>query len=79
MLGLSRSANMDQIKDQFRKMAFKYHPDKKTSREGMSLQELEHERDLNEKFILIKEAYEVLHNPETKKRYDSYIGNNPEP
>jgi len=56
-------------------MAFKYHPDIKTSRDGKSLQELERERELNEKFILIKEAYEVLHNPETKKRYDSYIGN----
>jgi hypothetical protein len=56
---------MDQIKEQFRKMAFKYHPDIKISRDAKSLQELELESELNEKFILIKEAYEVLHNPET--------------
>jgi DnaJ-class molecular chaperone len=28
-----------------------------------------------EKFLLIKEAYEILSNEETKRRFDDYIGN----
>ena len=73
---MSRSASLDQIKDQFRKLAFKYHPDINSSKEGKTLRQIEYEKEQNEKFILIKEAYEVLHNPESKRRYDSYIGNN---
>ena len=75
LLGVSRSASMDQIKDQFRKLAFRYHPDINSSKEGKTLRQIEYEKEQNEKFILIKEAYEVLHNPESKRRYDSYIGN----
>ena len=70
MLGLSRLAGTEQIKEQFRKLAFKYHPDM-----GSTLKELEQEREKSEKFIAIKEAYEVLQNPESKRLYDAFIGN----
>ena len=70
MLGLSRLASTEQVKEQFRKLAFRYHPDM-----GSTLKELEQEREKSEKFIAIKEAYEVLQNPESKRLYDTFIGN----
>lgn len=70
MLGLSRLASTEQVKEQFRKLAFRYHPDM-----GSTLKELEQEREKSEKFIVIKEAYEVLQNPESKRLYDAFIGN----
>lgn len=42
---------------------------------GSTLKELEQEREKSEKFIAIKEAYEVLQNPESKRLYDAFIGN----
>jgi DnaJ-class molecular chaperone len=42
---------------------------------GSTLKELEQEREKSEKFIVIKEAYEVLQNPESKRLYDAFIGN----
>ena len=41
----------------------------------MTIQEIEKEREYYEKFIQIKEAYEILINPQTKEQYDKYIGN----
>ena len=42
---------------------------------GSTLLELEQERSKSEKFIVIKEAYEVLQSLETKRLYDVFIGN----
>lgn len=57
-LGVSREANDDEIKKAFRKLARKYHPDvakdKKTA---------------EAKFKEINEAYEVLSDPEKRRKY----------
>jgi len=64
VLGVSKLATADEIKRAFRKLARKHHPDlakdKKTA---------------EEKFKEINEAYEVLSNPENRKKYDSYGAN----
>jgi curved DNA-binding protein CbpA len=39
------------------------------------LAQIDKERLFYERFIHIKEAYEVLQNPDSKKRYDNHIGN----
>ncbi|MBW0001592.1 MAG: J domain-containing protein [Verrucomicrobia bacterium] len=58
-LGVSRDASEEDIKKAFRKLARQYHPDvaqdKKTA---------------EEKFKEINEAYEVLGDPEKRKKYD---------
>jgi len=63
-LGLPRNASDEDIKKAFRKLARQYHPDvakdKKTA---------------EEKFKEINEAYEVLSDPEKRKKYDQYGAN----
>ncbi|MFZ4115453.1 MAG: DnaJ C-terminal domain-containing protein [Chthoniobacterales bacterium] len=63
-LGVSKSATADEIKSAFRKLARKHHPDlakdKKTA---------------EAKFKEINEAYEVLSDPENRKKYDAYGAN----
>src|SRR4029077_4745958 len=58
-LGVSKTANEDEIRSAFRKLARKYPPDvakdKKTA---------------EEKFKQINEAYEVLSDPEKRRKYD---------
>jgi DnaJ-class molecular chaperone len=58
ILGLERGCSEDEIKKSFKKLALKYHPDKKTGDA--------------EKFKEINEAYAVLSNPEKKKMYDQF-------
>ena len=64
ILGVSKTANEDEIRSAFRKLARKYHPDvakdKKTA---------------EEKFKQINEAYEVLSDPEKRRKYDQ-LGEN---
>jgi curved DNA-binding protein len=63
-LGVSKGSSADDIKSAFRKLARKHHPDlakdKKTA---------------EEKFKEINEAYEVLSDPEKRKKYDEYGAN----
>ena len=58
-LGVPKTASEEEIRTAFRKLARKYHPDvakdKKTA---------------EEKFNEINEAYEVLGDPEKRKKYD---------
>jgi len=59
ILGVSKTATQDEIKKAYRKLARKYHPDKNKG-----------DKAAEEKFKEINEAYEVLGNPENRKKYD---------
>ncbi|MDQ6912343.1 MAG: J domain-containing protein [Verrucomicrobiota bacterium] len=58
-LGVSKTASGDEIKSAFRKLARKYHPDVAKDK-----------KSAEEKFKQINEAYEVLSDPEKRKKYD---------
>lgn len=64
ILGVDKSASQDEIKKAFRKLAMKYHPDKNKG-----------DKASEEKFKDINEAYEVLSDPEKRKKYDQ-LGDN---
>jgi len=59
---LERNANTEQIKEAYRRLAMKYHPDVNTTGET-------HQPNA-EKFRQIAEAYAVLSIPESKMSYD---------
>lgn len=59
VLGVERSASQDAIKKVYRKLAVKYHPDKNPG-----------DKAAEEKFKEISEAYQVLGNEESRKKYD---------
>ena len=61
VLGVSKSASEDEIKKAFRKMAKQYHPDLHPG-----------DKDAEEKFKEVNEAYEILSNPDKKARYDQF-------
>ena len=58
-LGVSKTATNDEIRSAFRKLARKYHPDVAKDK-----------KVAEEKFKQINEAYEVLGDPEKRKKYD---------
>ena len=58
-LGVSKSATEKEIKQAYRKLAQKYHPDKNQGNKAAE-----------EKFKSINEAYEVLGNAENRAKYD---------
>jgi DnaJ-class molecular chaperone len=60
ILGVARGASADDIKKAFRKLARKYHPDVNPG-----------DKRAEEKFKEINEAYEVLADPEKRKKYDT--------
>jgi curved DNA-binding protein len=62
-LGVGRSASQEEIQKAYRKLARKYHPD--VSKEPGS----------EDKFKQVTEAYEVLKDPEKRKRYDALGAN----
>lgn len=59
VLGVARTASADEIKKAFRKLAREYHPDVAKTKKGAE-----------EKFKEINEAYEVLSDPDKRKKYD---------
>ena len=61
VLGISKSATDEDIKKAYRKMAMKYHPD---TNQG--------DKDSEEKFKEVSEAYEVLSDADKRARYDQY-------
>lgn len=63
ILGVEKNATEDQIKKQYRLMARKYHPD------------VSKEKDAEEKFKEVQEAYEVLKDPKKRSAYDQ-MGSN---
>src|SRR5205809_7851248 len=64
ILGVSRTAKEDEIKKIYRKLARKYHPDLNPNN-----------KQSEEKFKEISEAYEVLSDAEKRKRYDQLGAN----
>lgn len=64
VLGVPRTATADDIKKAYRKLARKYHPDVNPG-----------DNNAEDKFKQVGEAYEVLSDPEKRKRYDQ-LGEN---
>ncbi|GAB7127388.1 molecular chaperone DnaJ [Silvimonas sp. JCM 19000] len=60
-LGVNRDASDDDIKKAFRKLAMKYHPDRNPDN-----------KESEEKFKEVKEAYEILSDPQKRQAYDQY-------
>ena len=61
ILGVSRTATEIEIKKAYRKLAMKYHPDRNPG-----------DKEAEEKFKLINEAYQVLSDKEKRAIYDRY-------
>src|SRR5918912_566223 len=58
VLGVDRKASQDDIKKAYRKLARQYHPDTNKS------------AGAEERFKEVSEAYDVLGDPEKRKKYD---------
>src|SRR5688500_20300896 len=63
-LGVSKTASAKEVKQAFRKMARKYHPDVNPG-----------DKSAESRFMVINEAYEVIGDPEKRKKYD-VLGSN---
>ena len=61
VLGVKKNASADDIKRAYRRMAMKYHPDKNPD-----------DKTAEAKFKECAEAYEVLSDPEKRRRYDQF-------
>lgn len=61
VLGLKKGASDDEIKRAFRKLAMKYHPDRNPN-----------DKEAEEKFKEVNEAYSILSDPEKKDKYDKF-------
>lgn len=61
LLGLEKGASEEEIKKAFRKRALKYHPDRNPG-----------DKEAEEKFKELNEAYQVLSDPQKKAQYDQF-------
>ncbi|PWA86684.1 DnaJ domain-containing protein [Artemisia annua] len=62
LLGISESCTLSDIKQAYKKMALKYHPD---------VSPPERMEEYTTRFIRVQEAYETLSDPEARYMYDS--------
>jgi molecular chaperone DnaJ len=60
VLGVQRNATKDEVRDAFRKLAFKYHPDRNKAPEAQ------------DRFKEISEAYAILSDDEKRRQYDMF-------
>ncbi|MEY4325279.1 MAG: hypothetical protein RIS24_1450, partial [Verrucomicrobiota bacterium] len=61
VLGVERDATPEQMKKAYRKLAVQYHPDKNPGN-----------KEAEEKFKELGEAYEALNDPQKRAAYDQY-------
>ncbi|MBC6415053.1 MAG: molecular chaperone DnaJ [Bdellovibrionales bacterium] len=61
ILSVSKNASQDEIKKAYRKMAFKYHPDRNQD-----------DKSAEDKFKEASEAYQVLSDPKKRENYDRF-------
>ena len=61
VLGVDKSASIDDIKTSYRKLAMQYHPDRNPDN-----------KELEEKFKEASEAYEILSDQSKRQRYDQF-------
>ncbi|MCU0609536.1 MAG: molecular chaperone DnaJ [Chitinispirillaceae bacterium] len=61
VLGVSKSADEEELKKAYRKLAMKYHPDKNPG-----------DKSAEEKFREATEAYEILKDPQRRSQYDQF-------
>ncbi len=61
ILGVHKNANLNEIKSAFRRLARKFHPDVNPGK-----------KKAEEKFKEINEAYEVLSDPQKKRKYEQF-------
>ena len=65
ILGVSKDATEEEIKKKYKKLALKFHPDKNI---GKSEKE---QKEAEEKFKEINEAYDTLSSPDKRAKYDN--------
>ena len=65
VLGVKKGASIDEIKRAYRKLAVKYHPDKNPG-----------DKQAEERFKEINEAYAVLSDPKKKEQFDQFGSTN---
>jgi curved DNA-binding protein len=59
-LGVSRTASQEEIQRAYRKLARTYHPD------------VNHDPEAEDRFKEISQAYDILSDPDTRRRYDAF-------
>ncbi|KAG0441592.1 DnaJ like protein subfamily B member 1 [Dictyocoela muelleri] len=70
-LGVARTASEDEIKKAYNRLVLKYHPDRHKNKSEREMKEI------TEKFMKIKEAYDILSDKKKRAEYDKYgsVGN----